>query len=133
MSDLTVYTAGQFINWLTQGQINQPPSQIYVGLINNAGTEISADFLSGRAETIADGDWDRTGQTKAVNQNKIVFSDATGNFLIESVALFESDLNQGGEKLVEVPVNNAPVSVFFGNDVIVNPTELEFDMLDVTQ
>jgi hypothetical protein len=53
--------------------------------------------------------------------------------LIDSVALFESDINEGGEKLIEIPVDNAPVSVFSGNDVTINPTELEFDMLDVNE
>jgi hypothetical protein len=76
MSDLTKYTASQFINWLTQGQINQAPSQIYVGLINNVEKEISAAFLSGRIKTDAANDWNRTGQSKVVNENKIVFSDA---------------------------------------------------------
>jgi hypothetical protein len=133
MSDLTEYTASQFINWLTQGQINQAPSQIYVGLINDIGKEISGGFLSGRIKTVAADDWDRTGQSKVVNQNKIVFSDANENFFIDSVALFESDINEGGEKLIEIPVDDAPVIVLSGNDVRIDPTELEFDMLNVNE
>jgi hypothetical protein len=133
MSDLTEYTASQFINWLTQGQINQAPSQIYVGLINDIGKEISGGFLSGRIRTVAADDWGRTGQSKVVNENQIVFSDAQGNFFVDAVALFESDINEGGEELIEIPVVGGPVTVLSGNDVRIDPTELEFDMLNVNE
>jgi hypothetical protein len=133
MSDLTEYTASQFINWLTQGQINQAPSQIYVGLINDIGKEISGGFLSGRIRTVAADDWGRTGQSKVVNENQIVFSDAQGNFFVDAVALFESDINERGEELIEIPVVGGPVTVLSGNDVRIDPTELEFDMLNVNE
>jgi hypothetical protein len=135
MSDLTEYTANQFLDWLTQGQINQPPSQIYVGLININGTEISGVFDQGRVETSASQDWTKNSQTEVTNTSKILWQNPITTVQVQSVGLFDSDLNTGGDILVKTEVDNAPIDILPSGDpdVRIQAGELVFDMLDVTE
>jgi hypothetical protein len=135
MSDLTVYTANQFLDWLTQGQIDQPPSQIYVGLININGTEISGIFDQGRVETSASQDWAKNSQTEVTNASKILWQNPITTVQVQSVGLFDSDLNTGGDILIKTEVDNAPINILPSGDpdVRIQAGELVFDMLDVTE
>jgi hypothetical protein len=135
MSDLTEYTANQFLDWLTQGQIDQAPSKIYVGVINPNGTEISGIFDQGRVETSASQDWNKNSQTEVTNVTEILWQDPITTVQVQSVGLFDSDLNTGGDMLVKTKVDNAPVTVLPSGDpdVRIRAGELVFDMLDVTQ
>jgi len=135
MSDFTEYTATQFLDWLTQGQINQPPSNIYVGLINPNGTEISGVFDQGRVETSASQDWNKNSQTEVANVSKILWQNPITSVQVQSVGLFDSDLNTGGDILVKTEVDNAPINILASGDpdVRIQAGELVFDILDVTE
>jgi len=137
MSDFTEYTATQFLDWLTQGQINQPPSNIYVGLINPDGIEISENFDQNRVKTNTAGDWIKLGQTEVTNQTQILWQGPTTTVFdtVQSVALFDNDVNAGGNMLVKVEVDNAPLDIFPNGptDVRIPAGELTFDILDVTE
>jgi hypothetical protein len=132
MSDLSVYTADKIIDWMTQNEDLFASPNIYVGLINPNGTDVSPFFRDGRVETLPN-DWDKIGQTKVVNADFFLFEDSFDVVDIQSVALFESELGDGGEKLAEIEVTNAPVTAFPSDDVKIQAGELELDILDVTE
>jgi len=132
MSDLSVYTADKIIDWMTQNENLLASPETYIGLINPNGTEVSRSFLDGRFSTSAN-DWDKIGQTKVVNADFFLFEDSFDVVEIQSVALFQSQLGDGGEKLAEIEVTNAPVTVVPSDDVKIQAGELELDILDVTE
>jgi len=132
MSDLSVYTADKIIDWMTQNENLSASPEIYVGLINPNGTDVSPFFRDGRVET-SQNDWDKIGQTKVVNADFFLFEDSFNLVEIQSVALFQSPFGSGGEKLAEIEVTNAPVTVVPSDDVRIQAGELELDILDVTE
>jgi len=61
MSDFSVHIAGEILNLMTQGSVRTPPSNVFVAVIDNTGTERSTDFQNDRASTTAGSDWTITG------------------------------------------------------------------------
>jgi len=131
MSDFTVYTALEIVEWLSQGTIDAAPSNIYVGLHDDTEAEVSTDFLNDRVETTAGTDWD-VNQTSFENANVIDFGEALNDVSnITFVSL--NDAATGGNQLAFYELSGAPFSISSGSTASFPAGELEFDVIDRSQ
>lgn len=131
MSDFSVYTADQIVDFMSQGTVATPPSNIYVTVFDSGGTEQGDVFPNGRFETTAGADWNENG-TGFENANNLDFGEAPQdvNDLTE-VALF--DAASGGNELARYQMNEAPFDVAAGSNLIFLINELSFDVIDRTE
>ena len=131
MSDFSVYTATNVIDWMSQGTVDTPPTNIYVGLLDGDESELSFDFLNERVETDAGDDWDVT-QTTFENANTLDFGEALEDVTdITFVALFDAATD--GNQLAAYELSAAPFNISSGSTASFAPGELEFDVIDRTQ
>ncbi|UXF49870.1 hypothetical protein 7841G1D8_28 [Haloquadratum phage sp.] len=131
MSDFSVHIAGEILNLMTQGTVRTPPSNVFVAVIDNTGTERSTDFQNNRASTSAGSDWTVT-DTEVENENEISFGEATTdvNGLVD-VALFDSA--SGGNKLAQYTMDSTPFDVATGTTLTFPAGDLSFDVIDETE
>jgi hypothetical protein len=131
MSDFSVHIAGEILNLMTQGTVRTPPSNIFVAVIDNTGTERSTDFQNDRASTSAGTDWTIT-DTEVANANDISLGEATVdvNGLVD-VALFDSAT--GGNKLAQYTMDATPFDISSGTTLIFPAGDLSFDVIDETE
>jgi hypothetical protein len=140
MSDFSVYTAGQIVDWLSQGTIDAAPSNIYVALFDDTGSEVSDLFQNDRPSTTAGGDWNETN-TGFENATEITFGEASQDIEnITEVALYDDSLANGGNELARYALSdassqftNAPFDVSVGTIVQYEIGTLNFDVLDRTE
>lgn len=131
MSDLSVYAAGQFVDWLSQGTVATPPSSIYVAAFDDTGTEVSDQFLNGRVEVPAGSGWDVVG-TDFENANTVSFGEAGADVSnIQDVALY--DAATGGNELARYAYDDAPFDVADGTTLLFESGQLQFDVVDRTE
>lgn len=131
MSDFSVYTAEQVRDWMSQGTVDTPPSNIYVTVFDDTGTERSSDFASARATTAAGTDWNTPG-TSFENASQITLGEATADVQnIEDVALFDADT--GGNLLARYTLSDAPFDVSTGTVLLWDAGDLSFDIVDRTE
>jgi len=131
MSDFSVHIAGEILNLMTQGSVRTPPSNVFVAVIDNTGTERSTDFQNDRASTTAGSDWTIT-DTEVANANDISLGEATTdvNGLVD-VALFDSAT--GGNKLAQYTMDSTPFDVATGTTLTFPAGDLSFDVIDETE
>jgi len=131
MSDFSVHIAGEIRDLMTQGTVRTPPSNIFVAVIDETGTERSTDFQNDRASTTAGSDWTVT-DTEVENANEISLGEATAdvNGLVD-VALFDSAT--GGNKLAQYTMDKTPFDVATGTKLTFTPGDLSFDVIDETE
>jgi len=131
MSDFSVHIAGEILDLMTQGTVRTPPSNVFVAVIDNNGTERSTDFQNDRASTTAGSDWTIT-DTEVENENEISFGEATTdvNGLVD-VALFDSA--SGGNKLAQYTMDSTPFDVATGTTLTFPAGDLSFDVIDETE
>jgi len=131
MSDFSVHIAGEILDLITQGTVRTPPSNIFVAVIDNTGTERSTDFQNDRASTSAGTDWTVT-DTEVENANDISLGEATVdvNGLVD-VALFDSAT--GGNKLAQYTMDATPFDVASGTTLTFPAGDLSFDVIDETE
>jgi len=131
MSDFSVHIAGEILDLMTQGTVRTPPSNIYVAVIDNTGSERSTDFQNNRASTTAATDWTIT-DTEVANANDISLGEATVdvNGLVD-VALFDSAT--GGNKLAQYTMDATPFDISSGTTLIFPAGDLSFDVIDQTE
>jgi len=131
MSDFSVHIAGEILDLMTQGTVRTPPSNIFVAVIDNTGTERSTDFQNDRASTTAGSDWTVT-DTEVENANEISLGEATTdvNGLVD-VALFDSAT--GGNKLAQYTMDATPFDVATGTTLTFPAGDLSFDVIDETE
>jgi len=131
MSDFSVYTANQIRDWMSQGTVDTPPSNIYVTVFDDQGAERSSDFAGARATTAAGTDWDTPG-TSFENASQITLGEATADVNnIQEVALFDADT--GGNLLARYDLTDAPFDVADGTVLLWDAGELSFDIVDRTE
>jgi len=131
MSDFSVHIAGEILNLMTQGTVRTPPSNIFVAVIDNTGTERSTDFQNDRASTSAGTDWTVT-DTEVENANEISLGEATTNVNdLVDVALFDSAT--GGNKLAQYTMDATPFDVATGTTLTFPAGDLSFDVIDETE
>jgi len=131
MSDFSVHIAGEILDLMTQGTVRTPPSNIFVAVIDNTGTERSTEFQNDRASTSAGSDWTVT-DTEVANANDISLGEATTdvNGLVD-VALFDSAT--GGNKLAQYTMDSTPFDVATGTTLTFPAGDLSFDVIDETE
>jgi len=131
MSDFSVYTANQIIDWMSQGTVAAAHSSLYVALFDSGGAEVTGDFLNGRAETTTGADWNE-GTTSFENANNISFGEALSDVSnIQEVALFTA--GTGGNEIARYELTGAPFSISEGSTANFAAGELEFDVIDRTE
>ena len=133
MTDFSVYTAEQIRDWMSQGVVASPPSNLYVAVFDDTNTERSGDFLNDRPQTTAGGDWD-TPDTSFDNTNSIDFGEAEVDVNnLQDVALFDDTLANGGNEIARYQMGDAPFDVADGTNLIFNAGDLSFDVIDRTE
>ena len=131
MSDFSVYTAQQVADFMSQGTVDAAPSNIYVTLFDDTGTELDGDFQNARVSTAAGSDWD-SPDTDFDNANVIDFGEATSDVTnIQDVALY--DASTGGNELARYQLDSAPFDVSTGTELKFEAGNLSFDVLDRTE
>lgn len=131
MSDLSVYAGEQFVDWLSQGTINSAPSNIYVTVFDDTGTELDGDFATARASTSAGTDWTDNG-TDFENTSQISLGEATTDVSnIDDVALYDS--STGGNELARYQMTDSLFDVSSGTELLFEAGDLTFDVKDRTQ
>ncbi len=131
MSDFSVHIAGEILNLMTQGTVRTPPSNIFVAVFDDTGTERSSDFQNGRASTSAGTDWTIT-DTEVENANEISLGEATADVTnLVDVALF--DAATGGDKLAQYQMDATPFDVSTGTTLTFPASDLSFDVVDETE
>lgn len=132
-SDFSVYTAEQIADFMSQGTVATPPSDIYVALFDGTGTEVSGDFQNGRVQTAAGTDWN-LASTGFENASLIDFGEATVDVNdITDVALFDADQATGGNELARYPMDDTPFSIATGSSLEFQSGSLSFDVQDRTE
>ena len=131
MSELSVYAAGQFVDWLSQGTIDAAPSNIYITVYDDTGTELDGDLANARASTTAGTDWTVNG-TDFENTNLIDLGEAAVDLTnIQDVALF--DASTGGNELARYTLNDATFDLSAGSKLQFEAGQLTFDVIDRTE
>ncbi len=131
MSDFSVHIAGEILDLMTQGTVRTPPSNIFIAVFDDAGTERSSDFQNGRASTSAGTDWTITN-TEVENANEISLGEATVDVTnLVDVALF--DASTGGNKLAQYTMDATPFDVSTGTTLTFPASDLSFDVVDETE
>lgn len=132
MSDFSVYTAGQIADWMSQGTIETAPSELYVTVFDDTGTERASDFAAGgRVSTTAGTGWniDATGFE---NANEVSFGEATADVSnLQDIALF--DAASGGNEIARYNLSGAPFDVSSGTTLAFPAGNITFDVQDRTE
>jgi len=132
MSDFSVYTAGQIADWMSQGTIDAAPSELYVTVFDDTGTERASDFGSaGRVSTTTGTDWDIVS-TGFENGIAIDFGEAIGDVTnLQDIALF--DASTGGNEIARYTQSGAPYDVADGTTLVFPIGNVTFDVIDRTE
>ena len=130
MSDFSVYTAEQVVDWMSQATVETPPTNLYVTLFDSDGNEVDDDFPDMRLET-APADWDVV-DTSFENNTNLDFGEAAADVNdIVDVALFDAET--GGNEIARYQVEDTPKDIAAGTNAIYLIGELSFDVRDRTQ
>ena len=130
MSDFSVYTAEQVVDWMSQGTVETPPSNLYVTLFDSGGDEVDGAFANMRLET-SPSDWDVV-DTSFENNVNLDFGEASEDVDgIVDVALFDDET--GGNEIARYQINDTPKDIAAGTNAIYLIGELSFDVRDRTQ
>jgi len=130
MSDFSEYTAEQFVDWMSQGTVETPPSNLYVTLFDSGGDEVDADFPDMRLETSPD-DWDVV-DTSFENNVNLDFGEAADDVDgIVDVALFDAETD--GNEIARYQIEDSPKDISAGTNAIYLIGEISFDVRDRTQ
>ena len=130
MTDFSVYTAEQVVDWMSQGTVETPPSNLYITLFDSGGNEVDDDFPNMRLET-EPADWDVV-DTSFENNTNLDFGEAADDVNdIVDVALFDAET--GGNEIARYPVEDTPKDIAAGTNAIYLIGELSFDVRDRTQ
>jgi hypothetical protein len=133
MSDFSPYTAGQIADWMSQGTVASPPTNLYVAVFDDTDTERSGDFQNDRVSTTTGTDWTivNTGFESGV---QVDFGGATVDVNnLQDIALFDDTLANGGNEIARYPMTDAPFSVTAGTNLLFSAGNITFDVLDNTE
>jgi len=132
MSDFSVYSATQFANWMSQGTVNTPPTDLYVAVFDDTNTERSGDFVNGRVQTTTGTDWNIINTNDFENANLIDFGEASTDVNnLQDIALF--DAASGGNEIARYQLADALFDVSEGTILQYAAGEIDFDVVDRTE
>jgi hypothetical protein len=118
---------------MSQGTVVTPPTNLYVAVYDDTGTEVSGDFANDRPSTTTGTDWDIVS-TGFENANQIDFGEASVDVTnIQDVALFDDNLANGGNEIARYTITEALFDVSAGTNLIFSPGDLSFDVVDRTE
>jgi len=135
MSDFSTYTADQIADWMSQGTIASAPTDLYIALFDDTGTEVSGDFANDRVQTTAGTDWQfiDAEETNFENANQIDFGEAATDVNnIQDVAIYDDTLANGGNEIARYQMNDAPFDVADGSKLVFQTNDLSFDVVQRT-
>jgi hypothetical protein len=115
---------------MSQGVVASPPSDLYVTLFDDTGTELDGDLQNGRVQTSAGGDWGLVG-TGFENSSEINFGEALADITIQDVAIF--DAASGGNEIARYDIDSAPDDRNTGTRIFFPANDLSFDVVDRTE
>jgi len=130
MSDFSVYTAGQIADWMSQGTVASPPTNLYVAVFDDTGTERSGDFQNDRVSTATGTDWTivSTGFESGV---QVDFGEASIDVNnLQDLALYDDTLANGGNEIARYAMASAPFSVSSGTALTFSAGDISFDVQD---
>ena len=133
MSDFSAYTAGEVANWMSQGTVASPPTDLYVAVFDDTDTERSGDFQNDRVQTATGTDWTivNTGFESGV---QVDFGEATADVNnLQDLALYDDTLANGGNEIARYPITDAPFSVTAGTSLVFAAGDISFDVEDNTE
>jgi len=135
MSDFSTYTADQIADWMSQGTIASAPTDLYIALFDDTGTEVSGDFANDRVQTTAGTDWQfiDAEETNFENGVNISFGEATTDVNnIQDVAIYDDTLANGGNEIARYEIDDALFDVASGSELSFPTGDLEFDVVQRT-
>lgn len=133
MSDFSVYTAEQIRDWLSQGTIDTPTTNLYVAVFDDTDTERSSEFANGRVQTAAATDWS-TVSTGFENNVQIDFGEALNDISnLEDIAIYDDTIAAGGNELARFTMTDAPFDVSSGTELLFGSGTVTFDVVDRTE
>ena len=133
MSDFSPYTAGEVSDWMSQGTVDAPPTDLYVAVFDNTNTERSGDFQNDRVQVTTGSGW-TTVQTGFENADTIDFGEATVDVNdLEDIALYDDTLANGGNQIARYTMTDATFSVATGTNLLFSAGNVTFDVLDTDE
>jgi len=133
-SDFSQYTATQVAEWISQGNVEQPPSDLYIAVFDDTNTERSGDFQNDRPQTATGTDWNIVSTNSFENNDAIAFGEAeTDVDNLVDIALFDDTLANGGNEIARYEMNDTPFNVAEGSTLTFNAGDVSFDVQDRTQ
>ena len=133
MSDFSVYTAGQIADWMSQGTVASPPTNLYVAVFDDTDTERSGDFQNDRVQTATGTDWTIVN-TEFESGVQVDFGEATVDVTnLQDIALFDDTLANGGNEIARYTMKDAPFSVAAGTSLVFAAGDISFDVEDNTE
>jgi hypothetical protein len=134
MSDFSTYTATQVADWMSQGTVDTPPTNLYIAVFDDTGTERSGDFANDRIQTDAGTDWTIVNTNDFENATQETFGEASTDVNnLQDIALFDDTLANGGNEIARYPMTDAPFSVSSGTELLFEAGNISFDVLDRTE
>lgn len=131
MSDFSEYTAGQVVDWMSQGTVATPPTNLFVTVFDSSGTELDASFDNARASTTTGPDWDVTN-TAFVNADEIDLGEALNDVTdVQDIALYDAET--GGNEIARYALTDNPFDVAEGSFLVFEPGEIDFNVIDRTE
>ena len=132
MSDFSVYTAEQVADWMSQGTVATPPTDLYVAVFDGTG-EVSGDFANNRVQVPTGTGWNING-TGFQNASSVDFGEAAVDVNgIVDIALYDDTLANGGNELARYAQADTPYDVSAGTNLIFQSGEINFDIEDRTE
>lgn len=132
MTDFSAYTGGQIVDWMSQGTVATPPTNLYIALFDGTG-EVSGTFANDRPSTATGADWTKNGSDFS-NANEIDFGEAASDVTgITDVAMYDDTLANGGNEIARYTLSNSPIDVSAGTNAIFSAGQLSFDVVDNTE
>jgi hypothetical protein len=127
--------AEELANYFISGtDITAPPTDVYVTLYDDTGTELNGDVSNGRVALSVGGDIQQGGDaTQFENAVEVNFGEATSDITVQEFAIKDQDANDATAlEYFRADVTNAPQSYTSGTRVFFAVGDLDVDILDQT-
>ena len=133
MTDFSPYLAGEIVDWMSQGTVATPPTDLYVAVFDDTDTERSGDFQNDRVQVSTGSGWTVTN-TEFENANTVDFGEATTDVNnLQDIALYDDTLVNGGNQIARYTMTDAPFTVATGTNLLFSAGNITFDVLDTTE
>jgi len=135
MTDFSKYLADEIVEWFSQNtDMPTAPDTLYVTVFDTTGTERDGDFTDARKSVTTTGsEWTITNSAFE-NANNISLGEASTNVDdITDVAIYDSDTGGSNNELARFEFDQAPFNVAQSTELVFEPGDLSFDVVDNQQ